>query len=260
MIYTERDYLKEKRLVIDRIQKTAYSRAYPLNYLVAINPLIEEMYEIYQYKINEDKLKSEMILKAFDYANESHKEQYRKYTNEEYIVHLREVASLMSSIENVSEAEIIAGILHDIVEKTNNGLNDIKKIFGDEVATHVNYLTDKALMSEGNRTERLVLNFNAFKKCKPSTNNIKACDILSNTRSIMLCDARYGKTYFQPIKEYMNNYFQTCPYVDSNIKDMYSKLMGVSIKIINTQERYGIDLIEKKLKKNKNSNYNKYRN
>ena len=70
------------------------------------------------------------IKKAYLYAKEKHKGQYRK-TGEEYIIHPLFVAYILTSI-NADKDTIIAALLHDVVEDTETSKNDIKEKFGEK--------------------------------------------------------------------------------------------------------------------------------
>ncbi len=79
------------------------------------------------------------IEKAYLYAKEKHKGQYRK-TGEEYIVHPLFVAQILTSIRADKET-IIAALLHDVIEDTETSKNEIKNTFGDVVANLVDGVT-----------------------------------------------------------------------------------------------------------------------
>lgn len=245
MIYKKEDYNQEKNLVLSRISRTAVKRKYPSVYLEEITKKVEQFFALYDFIPNEDLLSHPEVIKAFDIAEKSHAGQLRKYTDEDYFVHLREVASFLSSLPNISHEEIIAGILHDLVEKTGHHLNFIKENFGLTVATHVDDLTDKATLDEGNRQQRIQKNWDKFSLSSEKSHNIKAIDILSNTRSIMLCDARYGETYLQPISELMNPYFQSCKKINPDLKNKFNEMTKLSEEIVKLQKKFGIHKIEK---------------
>ena len=79
------------------------------------------------------------IEKAYLYAKEKHKGQYRR-TGEEYIVHPLFVAYILTSI-NADKDTIIAALLHDTIEDTDVSKSDIKEKFGDVVAKLVDGVT-----------------------------------------------------------------------------------------------------------------------
>ena len=73
-----------------------------------------------------------LIKDAYTFSNASHYGQLRK-SGEPYINHPLSVASILSDMK-MDSASIIAAILHDVVEDTKAGKEDIEKRFGDEIA------------------------------------------------------------------------------------------------------------------------------
>ena len=67
--------------------------------------------------------------------------QKRKYTDEPYVIHLREVALLVAE-HGGDDAMIAAAWLHDVVEDTAITLDEITAHFGEDVASLVFALTD----------------------------------------------------------------------------------------------------------------------
>lgn len=80
---------------------------------------------------------------ALVYAHEAHRNHLRKGTDIPYMSHLMGVASLVLEYGGI-EDQAIAGLLHDAVEDAGGQtrLDDIRRVFGDEVATIVADCTD----------------------------------------------------------------------------------------------------------------------
>lgn len=72
------------------------------------------------------------IRRAYDYAQEAHKEQYRK-SGEPYIIHPVQVAGILVELE-MDPVTIAGGFLHDVVEDTNVTVDELKNTFNEEVA------------------------------------------------------------------------------------------------------------------------------
>ncbi|WP_036824142.1 RelA/SpoT family protein [Pontibacillus yanchengensis] len=72
------------------------------------------------------------IRRAYDFAQDSHKEQYRK-SGEPYIIHPVQVASILVELE-MDPVTIAGGFLHDVVEDTNVTVEDLENTFNQEVA------------------------------------------------------------------------------------------------------------------------------
>ncbi|MGM7636561.1 RelA/SpoT family protein [Bacillus sp. Hm123] len=81
----------------------------------------------------------EFVRRAYEYAQEAHKEQYRK-SGEPYIIHPIQVAGILADLE-MDPATVAAGFLHDVVEDTEVTLEDMEKEFGAEVAMLVDGVT-----------------------------------------------------------------------------------------------------------------------
>jgi len=81
----------------------------------------------------------ELIQRAYEYAKDSHKDQYRK-SGEPYIIHPVQVAGILANLG--MDAETIAGgFLHDVVEDTDVKLEDLEEAFNYEVAMLVDGVT-----------------------------------------------------------------------------------------------------------------------
>ena len=80
-----------------------------------------------------------LIEKAYNIANEAHKDQLRK-SGEPYIIHPLYVAIILADLEMDKET-IVAGILHDVVEDTIMTYDEIAEMFGTDVANLVDGVT-----------------------------------------------------------------------------------------------------------------------
>lgn len=80
-----------------------------------------------------------MIEDAYAYACKKHEGQFRK-SGEPYIHHPIEVAYILASLQS-GPATIASGLLHDVVEDTDATIEDIERMFGEDVAKIVDSLT-----------------------------------------------------------------------------------------------------------------------
>lgn len=137
-----------------------------------------------------------MIILAYFFAKNAHKNQKRKYTNEAYFTHCVEVFKL-SSQYNTHWTSRCAALLHDTVEDVDwVSQETLFKLFGGEVASKVYALTncDK---SQGNRALRNKIDNHRLKLADSDVQNIKLCDIKSNCKSIVQHDKKFAKVYLQ---------------------------------------------------------------
>ena len=99
----------------------------------------------------------EQIRKAYEYADKAHKTQIRA-TGEPYIIHPLAVAYILAELEMNAEG-IIAALLHDVVEDTEYTIDDIKILFGKEVAFLVDGVTKLSQFHYKNKEDQQTENF-----------------------------------------------------------------------------------------------------
>ena len=78
---------------------------------------------------------TKLIMKAYNLANEKHKNQ-RRSSGEPYIIHPLNVAYILADI-GLDESTICAALLHDVVEDTDVTDEQLRKEFGNEIADMV---------------------------------------------------------------------------------------------------------------------------
>lgn len=94
------------------------------------------IHHILQYHPSTD---TSMIEKAYQIADEAHKDQKRK-SGEPYIIHPLCVGIILAELEMDKET-IVAGILHDVVEDTVMTTDEISQEFSPEIALLVDGVT-----------------------------------------------------------------------------------------------------------------------
>ena len=81
----------------------------------------------------------DLVRRAFDCANQAHKEQKRN-SGEPYIIHPVEVTEILADLE-MDEQTLAAGLLHDVVEDCGITSEQLAQEFGAEVALLVDGVT-----------------------------------------------------------------------------------------------------------------------
>lgn len=127
----------------------------------------------------------EFISKAYDYADNLHKGQYRQ-SGEPYISHPLNVAYILAEM-HADKDTICAGLLHDTLEDTYIKKEDISHEFNQDVANLVDGVTKLAKMNFSSKLDQN--NANTRKIITGITNDvriiiIKLADRLHNMRTL----------------------------------------------------------------------------
>ena len=94
----------------------------------------------------------DMITEAYRYADKAHEGQMRQ-SGDPYITHPIAVAQILLELGMDTET-ICAGLLHDVVEDTSTTLDDIKRLFGADVALMVDGVTKLTKLSYSTKEQR----------------------------------------------------------------------------------------------------------
>ncbi len=126
----------------------------------------------------------EFINKAYEFACEAHKNQYR-LSGELYITHPIEVAKILANLK-LDTTTICSALLHDVIEDTKISIETIKKEFNEETALLVDGVTKISSLKKRTRYDEL---YNIRKMLLATVNDvrvilIKLADKLHNMRTI----------------------------------------------------------------------------
>ena len=99
----------------------------------------------------------ELLRRAYTFSAFAHKGQVR-HSGEPYLVHPLEVADLLVDMK-LDVVAIAAGLLHDIVEDTDTSIDQIKELFGADVAHVVEGVTKLGAIPFSSSEERQAENF-----------------------------------------------------------------------------------------------------
>lgn len=248
-IYNQSIYQKEHERVWDYTLFRAVQKTFQEDYLNALKPLAQQMYELCElsnYALNILPEYEDLILDINLQAQKWHGTQKRQFIDMPYIIHPREVAT-RSSYYTGYEA-VIAALLHDVVEDCGVSYETLEHRYGKTIRLYVSSLSDPAQKTDGNRAQRLAINFEHFKQSVIEVQNVKLCDLISNTRSIVVCDANFAKTYVPELKM-MNDYFQAQKELNADLVNLMNEIVILSETIVSLQDEYKIVKLEKKKSK-----------
>lgn len=147
----------------------------------------------------------ERIEAAYKYAEEKHKNQYRK-GGEPYITHPEAVANILKE-KGYGTDYIITALFHDLLEDTDASEKMIELIGGRDVLEAVKILTKKDgyVMSD----------YVSAIKSNPIAFAVKGADRLHNLRSAFVTSTEFKKKY---IKESIDWYLDFCPEIPEAVK------------------------------------------
>jgi len=143
------------------------------------------------------------IAEAALFAENAHGVQQRKYTGEPYIVHPLSVAALVTRVTTDLD-QIIAAILHDVVEDTQVTIEEIEGVFGPVVSALVSDLTDVSLPSDGNRRVRKGIDREHTAQASAGSKTIKLADLIENSSTILAHDPNFAKVYMGEKRELLD--------------------------------------------------------
>lgn len=149
-------------------------------------------------------------LEAEKFAEDAHSSimQLRKYTNEPYIVHPRNVAYLVKVIGG-TEDMICAAYLHDVLEDVapNNPKFNSEVIiskFGSYIFSLVLQLTDVPKFPGANREIRKKLDREHISEAPKDAQTIKLADLIDNSLTIVKYDPGFAKVYLKEKRLLLN--------------------------------------------------------
>ena len=122
---------------------------------------------------------------AFEYALNCHGDQKRK-SGEPYIIHPMAAAKIIAEI-GIDEESVISALLHDCIEDTASSREEIKRLFGEEIADIVDGVTKLTRVTYTSKEEEQMENFR--KMLMAMANDIrviiiKLADRLHNMRTL----------------------------------------------------------------------------
>lgn len=169
--------------------------------------------------------------KVFEYAFDKHKDQVRKYTNEPYINHPRNVAKwigLMAekltsgvryiSLDTIYKLQEVA-YLHDTVEDTDATFEEIEREFGTYFKEMVYWLTNVSKPEDGNRKIRKQLDAEHICQAPLDAIIVKLADIYDNCKDIVDNDSEFAKKYLEEKHTLLKMLAEKRPLILGNVWD-----------------------------------------
>jgi (p)ppGpp synthase/HD superfamily hydrolase len=167
-----------------------------------------------------------LIIRACKFAKEAHKDQKRKYTNEPYINHCHNVATIVTELPESTHEMVAAAYLHDTIEDCGVTFDTLKAEFGELTALYVRSLTDvytKESFPNLNRATRKRLEAERFHFEPAQVKTIKLADLIDNTSSIVEHDANFATVYLKEKKAMLQ-------YLEGGNAELYERAKNHIVK------------------------------
>ena len=137
-----------------------------------------------------------LIKKAHEFSEGVHRGQKRS-SGEPYLVHPVQVAALLAQLK-LDVPSVVAGLLHDTVEDTLTTLDEVRRLFGDEIAELVDGVTKLSRINFSSKEEKQAENFRKMIvamardirviliKLADRVHNMRTLDFLSEERRLKI--------------------------------------------------------------------------
>jgi (p)ppGpp synthase/HD superfamily hydrolase len=155
-------------------------------------------------------------------------DQRRKYTGEPYMVHPRAVAAIVEDAGG-DEAQVAAALLHDTVEDTEVTNDEVREVFGDDVAELVFWVTKVGTKAHGNRKVRKALDREHYAQGPARAQTIKLADVIDNSSTVADMDPGFARVYLQELKDLVD----VLKAGDKNLRKQARKNIEAGFKALN---------------------------
>ena len=196
---------------------------------------------------------SKLIMKAYNYALNKHKNQKRN-SGEPYIIHPIQVSYILAGM-GLDEATICAALLHDVVEDTNTTNEDIVNEFGKEIAEMVAGVTKLSTVKFETLEETQVENYRKMFLAMGKDIRvilIKLADRLHNMRTLkylkrerQIANAKETMELYSPLANRLGLYSIKAELDDLSFKYLYPDEYREIVEGINKKKNERLQFIEK---------------
>jgi GTP pyrophosphokinase len=121
---------------------------------LTIDPGVERLYAELEEKVRESRPNDDLspLRRAYELAVERHGAQ-RRASGEPYVIHPIAVAGILADMQ-MDTVCLVTGLLHDVAEDTGTTIEELRNLFGAEVATCVDGVSKLSKVKIYSREER----------------------------------------------------------------------------------------------------------
>ena len=142
------------------------------------------------------------VAKAVEFAIRYHGDQ-RRPTGAPYLEHLLEALEVLVRGAGVTDPDVLcAAVLHDVVEDTSCGVDDVRRGFGDRVAAMVGWVT-KPESGDGDRKAAKEAYLEGLRDAPADAILVKLADRVSNVQTLRNLSPARQRAYYAQTVEYI---------------------------------------------------------
>jgi GTP pyrophosphokinase len=142
------------------------------------------------------------VAKAVEFAIRCHGDQ-RRPTGAPYLEHLLEALEVLVRGAGVTDPDVLrAAVLHDVVEDTPCGMDDVRREFGDRVAAMVDWVT-KPESDDGDRKTAKEAYLQGLRDAPEDAILVKLADRVSNVQTLRNLSLPKQREYYAQTVTYI---------------------------------------------------------
>ena len=202
------------------------------------------------------KVDTKLIMKAYNFANEKHKDQKRS-SGEPYIIHPINVAYILAEM-GMDDKTICSALLHDIVEDTDVEQKDLEELFGTEISEMVAGVTKLSTIQFATVEEKQVENYRRMFLAMGKDIRvilIKLADRLHNMRTLkyiskerQVANSKETIELYAPLANRLGLYSIKAELEDLSFKYLYPEQYYELVEGINKKKEERLKFIDKIMK------------
>lgn len=142
-------------------------------------------------------IQSDILVSGYEFAKKYHDATGVMRDGEPHLPYISHPVSVTMILNSwgASIEELLAGLLHDVVEDTEATREDLVRRFGEVPALINDGLNNQATKSDGNRKRRVAINIRHSYHADIRAKKVKLADIKHNTSDLHLKDPKRAKSY-----------------------------------------------------------------
>lgn len=173
------------------------------------------------------------LVKAVAFAADQHRNQRRKDADASpYINHPIALANVLANEGGVQDVTVLcAAVLHDTIEDTQTTADELRALFGDQVASVVLEVTDDKSLEKSVRKQKQIEH---APHISPQAQLVKLADKISNLRDILASppadwSAERKQAYFDWAANVVAGLRGVHPGLEAVFDEVYARRLGFAV-------------------------------